>query len=657
MALSYKEMMFECILNNESSSSKSMKSMKSMKSSKSIKTYKISRNIPKKISKSISRIDKGKLLKNNDIEDSNNWQLIYKPYQYIKQSFEETKKIREFAKIDKTGELLKILSNRFVFYGINYLLLYIIEFFLLTGQEQLVSNVKDIKKKIQQLIKIQEQPDFLKLNIEKIINFNKSNLKNDEIKIKNFKLMSLVENNFLNPKFLNLIDIFNRYFNHLLHEYNEQRIGFYIVNKEADYNFKIKYDKYTFTEINNTLSSLNYYKKTNIYSFEIYYQYNNAENIKNSEFSKINNDLKVNMIINMMTFNTMDSKVFIKYMKAKLLYGGSLILFFTLLNNVNSNFTYQLSKYFKKIIITKATLNTPNMWVFIGKGYNEKNEFINEKKILNFLNKSNSEHLTKTNDFYKNVYNTINKLSDDELIKEINKRYVEVYKWALENNINVVNIFNDSNKEPKLISESKLINYLFPNQPGVDKKKITVFDVSLYSVTPPSEAFEISKTIKQILVAFLGYKNTNTITITDGTANVGGNTINFSKNFTKVNTIEINKNVFDALTHNCSNVYKLKNIKYFNGSCLDIIPNLKQDVIFIDPPWNGALYKAYNKLHLYLNKTDVEDVIEEWIQKKLAKLYVIKCPANYDFDYYIQKYKNTYIQKIRNYNIIYLYNN
>ncbi len=649
MALSYKEMMFECLLNNESTSIKSQKSKKTYK--KSTKTY-------KKSTKSLKSFKSSKSFENNidNVESSNkNNSNYYKNYQYIKQTFDAIEKLKEFTKNDKTGEVYNIMSKRLVFYGINYLLLYTIEFFLLTGQEQLYDNIKDIIKTSQQLIKISNPPDFLKMNIEKIINFNNLNIKNNELFIKDFKLLSIVENNFLNPKFINLIDIFNRYFNHLLHEYDEQRIGFYIVNKEDDY--KIKKDKDTFIDINNALSSLNYYKKTNIYWFDIYYQYNNAEKIKDSQVSRINNDLKVNIIINMMTFNKVDSNIFLKYMKEKLLYGGSVILFFTLFNNINSKFTYLIAKHFKKVIITKATLNTPNMWVLIGKGYIGDNEFGNNKKLLNFLIKSNSVHLNKTNDFYKNVFTVINKLNEYELIKEINKRYVEAYKWALQNNISVVNVFSDINKEPKLVPQSKLINYLFPNQHGVDKKQIIIFDVSLYSVTPPSEAFEISKTIKQILIAFLGYKNTNNISITDGTANVGGNTINFSKNFSKVNTIEINKNVFDALTHNCSNVYKLKNIKYYHGSCLDIIPNLNQDVIFIDPPWNGALYKAYNKLHLYLNKNDIEDVIDEWIQKKLAKLYVIKCPANYDFDYYIQKYKNTYIQKLRNYNIIYLYNN
>jgi predicted RNA methylase len=275
---------------------------------------------------------------------------------------------------------------------------------------------------------------------------------------------------------------------------------------------------------------------------------------------------------------------------------------------------------------------------------------------MNFINESQKKVALKIEHFLNNVLNEINNFSSKVLIKEMNKRYIEIYEWALNNNIELINIFSDKDKTPKLVSQKQLYYYLFPIKTNVDRNKLQLFNVSVYSVTPPNEAEMISKTIKNLVNMVSNSKLHTRIIITDGTANVVGNTINFSLNFPEVNTVEIDKNVFDALKYNCQDVYKLKNINYYNDDCRNIIPKLKQDVIFIDPPWNGILYKAYEKLELYLGKENIKDVIKFWYHHNYAKLYVIKCPYNYDFEYYITEYKNTYIQKIRNYNIIYLFN-
>ena len=81
---------------------------------------------------------------------------------------------------------------------------------------------------------------------------------------------------------------------------------------------------------------------------------------------------------------------------------------------------------------------------------------------------------------------------------------------------------------------------------------------------------------------------------------------------------------------------------------------MSQDVIFIDPPWNGLFYKAYDKLHLYLGNKDIFDIVSEWYNKKKAKLYCIKCPSNFDFDPFIKNFNDIYIQKLKNWNVIYI---
>ncbi len=181
-----------------------------------------------------------------------------------------------------------------------------------------------------------------------------------------------------------------------------------------------------------------------------------------------------------------------------------------------------------------------------------------------------------------------------------------------------------------------------------------MFDISVYSVTMPQEANLISMTIKNLLYMKNKNINFNNIVITDGTANVGGNTLSFSSYFTKVNSIEYNEKTFEGLKYNCQTIYKRKNITFYLGDCTKIIPRLYQDIIFIDPPWNGLFYKAYEKLHLNLGDRDVFEIISEWFNNKKAKIYCIKCPFNFDFEQFIKTFSNIYIQKLKNWNVIYI---
>jgi hypothetical protein len=116
-------------------------------------------------------------------------------------------------------------------------------------------------------------------------------------------------------------------------------------------------------------------------------------------------------------------------------------------------------RQFKKIIITKTTFSSQFFWVLIGQGYNRDKSY-NDKKIMNFINDSQKKVVLKLDYFLNNVYNEINNFSDRVLIKEINKRYIEIYEWALHNNIELINIFSDKDKTPKLVSQKQLYYYL-----------------------------------------------------------------------------------------------------------------------------------------------------------------------------------------------------
>ena len=128
----------------------------------------------------------------------------------------------------------------------------------------------------------------------------------------------------------------------------------------------------------------------------------------------------------------------------------------------------------------------------------------------------------------------------------------------------------------------------------------------------------------------------NDIIITDMTANVGVDSIALGLFFKGVNSIEISKKLFNSLNNNI-NIYGLKNVKTYNGSSVDIIKNLKQDVIYIDAPWGGDGYYKNDLLKLYLDEKELSEIFNMY--KNNTKLFILKLPKNYDINNFIKETK------------------
>ena len=152
--------------------------------------------------------------------------------------------------------------------------------------------------------------------------------------------------------------------------------------------------------------------------------------------------------------------------------------------------------------------------------------------------------------------------------------------------------------------------------------KILIDPVGRYSISLPDK----SKTIANLISKHIG---SNEITITDAMACIGGDTLTFSQTFTKVNAIELDKTRFDYLKHNME-LFECKNIEYINNDYLKIIETLKQDVIYLDPPWGGPDYKTKKTIKIKIGEDKLEDICHRIIEKKLCKLLVLKLPFNYD---------------------------
>lgn len=189
-----------------------------------------------------------------------------------------------------------------------------------------------------------------------------------------------------------------------------------------------------------------------------------------------------------------------------------------------------------------------------------------------------------------------------------------------------------------------MINHLFPI---TDYSKLEFDKEGLYSITNPIEADQISNIIKS------NYINGHLINIFDGTGGLGGNTINFSKNFKSITTCEINKERYLMLLNNIKQ-YNLKNIKILNNDSLEYLLNnfTKYDVFFFDPPWGGPSYKKYKKLSLKFGLKSLLDIAYILKNKTENKLLIYKLPFNYDFNEFLKfNYK---LYKINKYYIIIL---
>ncbi len=129
---------------------------------------------------------------------------------------------------------------------------------------------------------------------------------------------------------------------------------------------------------------------------------------------------------------------------------------------------------------------------------------------------------------------------------------------------------------------------------------------------------------KQINSIILKYCNSDSI-ITDATAGIGGNTYFFCKTFKYVNVVELDNNLENTLRLNLS---PFSNKSYYFCSFNIIKFLVKQDIIFIDPPWGGESYKQKKKISLYLDNIDVLDIVNSLYY--FCKIICLKVPNNFN---------------------------
>lgn len=179
----------------------------------------------------------------------------------------------------------------------------------------------------------------------------------------------------------------------------------------------------------------------------------------------------------------------------------------------------------------------------------------------------------------------------------------------------------------------------FPEQKGVNRNKLMIADDSRFSVTLPTDSAKISEITIKLWQEKHGKRKKPIIT--DATANIGGNSIGFglSGKFKLVNSIELNSETCDMLSHNIKEygLDKKDKVKVMCGDSIELLTNseVKQDIIFFDPPWGGVGYKKHKTIPLYLSDKNMVDIINS--MKGKADMIVYKIPRNYDFGYFYRK--------------------
>lgn len=189
----------------------------------------------------------------------------------------------------------------------------------------------------------------------------------------------------------------------------------------------------------------------------------------------------------------------------------------------------------------------------------------------------------------------------------------------------------------KIVDNPPLYKYFHPedisfvhNKNPNNELKLT--NVGLYSISKPEDAEWITNKIIDIVCRNENDINPSLLSIIDGTAGMGGNTISFSKHFFRVDAVEINFLHHQVLKNNIQSLH-IKNAYVHYGNILDeeLQKKINSDILFLDPPWGGFLYKSFKFFNLKMDNEHISTIIYEL--KKKYKYIALKAPINLNTNY------------------------
>jgi 16S rRNA G966 N2-methylase RsmD len=171
---------------------------------------------------------------------------------------------------------------------------------------------------------------------------------------------------------------------------------------------------------------------------------------------------------------------------------------------------------------------------------------------------------------------------------------------------------------------------------------IRMTDEGLYSTTPYKHQEYIFKHIQSY------YPDLHDKVLTIAGSCCGGDIMCSYDQFQSVHIVDISHLHIEITKHNIDAIYHTTmNLHRHLGSYTDLYKQLKQDIVFIDPPWGGHDYQKILKELSYTdenkNKIYVDQIVDE-LFKNGTEMVIIKIPRTFDTTNLVanQPFKNNY---------------
>ena len=130
--------------------------------------------------------------------------------------------------------------------------------------------------------------------------------------------------------------------------------------------------------------------------------------------------------------------------------------------------------------------------------------------------------------------------------------------------------------------------------------------VGSYSVTDARSAEKTSDLIIKHLGVTRDVVRKN-VSVIDGCACIGGNTISFAKRFAHVEAVEFSAQRAGILRNNLQVLGLGSAVKVVNDDFIGLIPSLDFDVVFLDPPWGGEGYQEREFIDIVMGELEEEE--------------------------------------------------
>jgi hypothetical protein len=164
---------------------------------------------------------------------------------------------------------------------------------------------------------------------------------------------------------------------------------------------------------------------------------------------------------------------------------------------------------------------------------------------------------------------------------------------------------------------------VFPSKEGIDYTQFQTTPEGLYSITRRRDSERMICFLRRMIPSM--HKKI----ITDATACIGGDTLQFSQHFAHVHSIEWKRDNLAVLRNNV-HVFGATNVTIHEGDATKIL-NWKTDVLYVDPPWGGPEYHMYPKLDIFMGGHRLDKWVEEVLIDRRPAYIILKLPRNYNF--------------------------